>query len=1021
MLRSGSAWVSLVPSLDFQTQRPSPRVRSAARAAAGAMLEVLERREFLSAGPSASIAGASPAATVSVAALLPTTTRVDSSAQWTVYGQGVTLTAFVTGGGTGPVSFYDGGAVLGTAPLAPNGQAKFFTAALAVGNHTITATYGGDATHEPSTSGPAAQSVSAALTTTSLGSSAGVIANPILRPDRVVVVIEENGASNAIGDTANMPYFNQLAASGLVYNNSHGLNGSEQVFGQMNYLALYSGSTQGITDDFSGYSFDSPNIAKSLHDAGLSFSGFVESLPAAGDMTTHFAGDPSDPLHPDAYARRYNPMAQFTDVGAGRTNADVNKPFSSFPTDYSALPTVSYVVPNRLHNTHGSNEAPPFANDPSAYTQLRRDADQWLQQNLDGYLQWAKTHNSLLIIQTEDADRTRNYAGGGTTIVAGDPRLFVSGVNGSYVSHYGVLRTIEDMYGIAPIGATATASRFDTDPLGRLSPAGPVASTLIAGQPVTYTASVSPIAPAAGIPGGAVQFLMDGSAFGGPITLSNGSASISINGLNGGSHTISAVYTGDGSFTGSTSSLLAQPVDRVGSSLSLASNIPSSRAGQTVTFTATVGQAPGAGVPTGSVTFRDGATTLGSVPLDASGRAAFSTATLATGTHSISAVYTGDTNYSGATAALDQIVSLSASSVGLATSAATARVGEGVTFTATVSAPAGAFSPTGTVTFRDGATVLGTAPLNASGQATLTANSLAVGLHSITASYSGDANFTPGTSATLSQTIQSALSSTTVVSSGSPANVGQNVVFTATVTGSAGALKPTGTVVFFDGATRLGSGVVDAAGKASFATAALAAGTHSITAAYSGDANFASSVSAAISQQIVPVSTRPANDNFANRITLTGRSLTTTGTNTGATKETNEPKHAGNVGGKSVWWSWTAPASGYVTLDTAGSNFRTLIGVYTGTGLTSLRKVDGIRLTLRGAMTFTFRAQAGKTYQIAVDGFNGASGNLNLRLTSWTGRPSSGGGDDDGRDDREDRDDIRPPDDKQKKAKKKKH
>ena len=125
----------------------------------------------------------------------------------------------------------------------------------------------------------------------------------------------------------------------------------------------------------------------------------------------------------------------------------------------------------------------------------------------------------------------------------------------------------------------------------------------------------------------------------------------------------------------------------------------------------------------------------------------------------------------------------------------------------------------------------------------------------------------------------------------------------------------------------------------------------------------------------------PANDNFAGAITLSGSSTSAGGTNSNATKETGEPNHGGNVGGKSVWWNWTAPSSGDVVIDTNGSNFDTLLGVYTGNAVDSLMLIagdndGGPNLTSRVA----FSATAGVIYQIAVDGTNGASGNIQLNL-----------------------------------------
>src|SRR5262245_62081586 len=85
----------------------------------------------------------------------------------------------------------------------------------------------------------------------------------------------------------------------------------------------------------------------------------------------------------------------------------------------------------------------------------------------------------------------------------------------------------------------------------------------------------------------------------------------------------------------------------------------------------------------------------------------------------------------------------------------------------------------------------------------------------------------------------------------------------------------------------------------------------------------------------------PANDNFANRLLLTGTNVNTTGANVDATKEPGEPNHANRAGGKSVWWRWTAPGNGEVMVDTIGSSFDTLLGVYTGTSVSNLTMVAG--------------------------------------------------------------------------------
>jgi len=124
----------------------------------------------------------------------------------------------------------------------------------------------------------------------------------------------------------------------------------------------------------------------------------------------------------------------------------------------------------------------------------------------------------------------------------------------------------------------------------------------------------------------------------------------------------------------------------------------------------------------------------------------------------------------------------------------------------------------------------------------------------------------------------------------------------------------------------------------------------------------------------------PANDNFANAQVISGNSGTVTGSNVGATKEPGEPNHAGNAGGASVWYRWTPSISGSVTIDTIGSNFDTLLAVYTGSAVDSLTliasndDIGGGNLQSR----MTFPATAGTTYHIAVDGYGGDTGNITL-------------------------------------------
>ena len=271
--------------------------------------------------------------------------------------------------------------------------------------------------------------------------------------------------------------------------------------------------------------------------------------------------------------------------------------------------------------------------------------------------------------------------------------------------------------------------------------------------------------------------------------------------------------------------------------------------------------------PTGTVNFKDGATSLAgcsAVALAGSGNtrtATCSTSTLTVGTHSITGAYSGNAgNLASTSNILSQVVNPAAvaTSTTVATSLTPSIVGGSVTFTATVTGSA----PTGTVNFKDGATSLaGCAAVALAGSgntrtATCSTSTLTVGTHSITGAYSGNAGNLASTSNILSQVVNPAAvaTSTTVATSLTPSIVGGSVTFTATVAGSA----PTGTINFKDGATSIaGCSAVALAGSgntrtAMCATAALAAGTHSMTAAYGGDAGNVASTSAALSQVVDP-------------------------------------------------------------------------------------------------------------------------------------------------------------------------
>jgi hypothetical protein len=312
-----------------------------------------------------------------------------------------------------------------------------------------------------------------------------------------------------------------------------------------------------------------------------------------------------------------------------------------------------------------------------------------------------------------------------------------------------------------PIALTLARGDFLAARFGYVAAASPNATvtTIVSsanpsfsGQSVTFTATVSPVPPATGTPGGTVTFL-DGSTPLGTVALDgSGQATLTTSTLTVGTHPMTAQYSGSPSFTGSTSPVLDQIVQRAGTTTGFTSSMNPSTVGQPVTFTATVGvTAPGAGTPTGTVTFKDGTTILAVVPLDATGHASFTTSTLTAGTHPITAEYGGDTSFNPSTSpVVNQVVRAAAplaTTTTVASSLNPSNHGQPVTFTATVASASGPVTA-GTVTFREGAVVLaGPTAVNTSGQASFTTSSLNVGSHTITATYNGTPAFTTSSGA----------------------------------------------------------------------------------------------------------------------------------------------------------------------------------------------------------------------------------------------------------------------------------
>ena len=381
------------------------------------------------------------------------------------------------------------------------------------------------------------------------------------------------------------------------------------------------------------------------------------------------------------------------------------------------------------------------------------------------------------------------------------------------------------------------------------------------GQTVTFSASVVGSSACSDTPTGTVTF-KDGATTLSTQSLLSGSASFSIASLSvsGSPHSITAVYNGSAKHNTSTSSALSQTVNRANTTTTVSSSINPTVYGQSASFIASVSaDSPGSGVVSGTVTFKDGGTTLCVV---SPGPWSCNVTSLTVGVHTITADYATSTNFNSSTGTLagGQTVNKADTNTTLATGPNPSVFGQTVYMTGTVSAVGpGAGDMVGTVTFYDNGTVLGTtAIVTPSFTATATVSSLIVGTHPITASYNGNSNFNGSTSSTVNQVVNPANTATSLTSSPNPSGLGQTVVFTATVaTNPSSTVTPTGSVVFKDGPTSLFTGTL-VGGVVTYSTSALAVGAHAMTAQYVGTSNFNSSTSPVYLQNVGSASTTTA-------------------------------------------------------------------------------------------------------------------------------------------------------------------
>ena len=448
-------------------------------------------------------------------------------------------------------------------------------------------------------------------------------------------------------------------------------------------------------------------------------------------------------------------------------------------------------------------------------------------------------------------------------------------------------------------------------------------ATTLADEPASFTASVS---SSTGTPTGSVSFYDGGVSIGQAQLNAQGVATLSTSTLTVGTHSITAVYVGNGNYNTSTSAALPHTVVLATSSLTLAGPASPVDAGGTFAMTATLSNNGVA--PTGTLTLHNGGAAIATLSVTADGTFSFANLSLGVGTYQLTAVYSGDANNAVATSApVTVVVQLTPTTTSLSSSVNPVTLGQSVSLTATVAG--GTPRPTGTIEFLDGATVLGTSTVNASGTATLAISTLTFGTQSITATYEGDIDHAVSTSTALSEKVVE-VATASLSSSTNPSIFGTNVVVTAKITG-VGSLIPTGTVTFSDGAATLGTATLDATGTASLKTAALVVGSHSILVSYSGDTNY--SIASTVLIQTVQSATTQISLTAGANPAIYGTSLALTSTvtgngglvGTGAVTFTDDGTSIGSVllnanGVASLSLSTLAPGAQTIVANYAGSS-----------------------------------------------------------------------------------------------------
>ena len=782
-----------------------------------------------------------------VLSITPTTVAVTSSANPSLVGASVTFTATISNGGlplTGTVLFFDGATQICSVTVSGS-SAACTTSALTLGQHSMTAKYSGDANDASSVSVALVQVVkqSATLTLTVVPNPAVVTANVALTLTATAPTGTPSGIVTFCDGSANLNAVS-LSASGMAAYSTATLNvGTHPLLvkyaGDSSNAAGQSNVVMEIVQQAATTTVLASSSSTATVGTQVTFTATVSSTNGPAPTGTVQFMDGSTSLGSGTIGSGGTSVLSIASLSPGTHNI-----VAIYNGDTDDSMSSSTALTETIQHILTAATLTASLNPISAGATLTLTAAVAATGGATGggvlsgvvtFSEGSTTYGSVAVNGSGDATISlRTLSAGSHSILA------------SYGGSTNYAASVSPAL-IEVVQSTATTTTLTSS-----------AATTLADQAASFTVVVS--STTGGVPSGTVIF-NDGAASIGQAQLNaQGVATLATSSLVVGTHAITASYVGNGNYNTSTSAALQHVVVLATTSVTLAGPAAPINAGGTFGMTATLSSNGVA--PTGTISLHNGGATIATVSVAADGTFSFRNLNLSVGTYQLIAVYGGDANDAAATSsAVTVVVQLTPTVTSLISSMNPATVGQSVSLTATTSG--GTPSPTGSIKFMDGATVLGSATLSASGVATFASSALSFGKHSITATYGGDADHAVSTSVALNEQIVQA-ATVALKSSVNPSIFGTNVVFTINVAGVT-APTPTGAVILRDGATSLGTLTLDGAGMASFQIASLTVGSHTITASYSGDTNYASAsgmllqtVQSATTQITLTASANPA-------------------------------------------------------------------------------------------------------------------------------------------------------------------